>query len=203
MNRSGASRGLVITLVVAGINALLLLLLVAMSLSREPPPEFAPTPLDRPPPPANGTTPIRVTLDVRAPDRWVFFSFARGTVVAGTGGDPWDIAFRRFEVMVNDSGGGVGRGTVAEMGDVDLESVRMAPRRGYRAARASADSTHPALRDWYDYSYLAHTLTPKPGVYAIRTADGKHALLRFVGYYCPGASSGCVTFEYRYPVAAE
>ena len=162
MATSGVSRGFVIVLVLAGINGLLLLLLVATSLSREPPPEFALTPLDRPPPAGDGTTPIRMTVDARAPDRWVFFSFAEGTVVDGKDGEPWDIAFRRFEVMVNESGRGGGRGGVAELGDVPLEAARKAPRIGYIAPTGAADSIHPVLREWYDYSYFAHTLTPKP-----------------------------------------
>lgn len=57
------------------------------------------------------------------------------------------------------------------------------------------------MRDWYDYSYPSHLLTPKPRVYAARTADGRRAPVQFVGSYCPGALPGCVTFPYLYPGA--
>ncbi|NIR44648.1 MAG: hypothetical protein GWM93_10770, partial [Gemmatimonadetes bacterium] len=54
------------------------------------------------------------------------------------------------------------------------------------------------LEDWYDYSWTSHILRPAGNVLAIRTADGRYAVLRFVGYYCPGGRPGCVSFVYRY-----
>jgi hypothetical protein len=41
-------------------------------------------------------------------------------------------------------------------------------------------------------------LTPKPHVWAVRTADGRYAKLEMLGYYCPGAQPGCPTFRYVY-----
>ncbi len=52
--------------------------------------------------------------------------------------------------------------------------------------------------DWYEYSWPSHVLKPADRAYAIRTADGNFAVLRFLGYYCPGGRPGCVTFRYRY-----
>ena len=30
----------------------------------------------------------------------------------------------------------------------------------------------------------------------VRTADGRYAKLEILGYYCPGAHPGCLTFRY-------
>ncbi len=54
------------------------------------------------------------------------------------------------------------------------------------------------LENWYEYSWLSHILTPADRTFALRTADGKYAILRFLSYYCPGGRPGCVTFEYVY-----
>jgi hypothetical protein len=41
-------------------------------------------------------------------------------------------------------------------------------------------------------------LSPKPHVWAVRTAYGRYAKLEMVGYYCAGARPGCPTFRYVY-----
>jgi hypothetical protein len=53
------------------------------------------------------------------------------------------------------------------------------------------------LERWYTYSWTSHLLTSKGHVYGVRTADGRHATLEIVSYYCPGARPGCVTIRYR------
>ncbi|HSR42903.1 MAG TPA: HmuY family protein, partial [Longimicrobiales bacterium] len=44
----------------------------------------------------------------------------------------------------------------------------------------------------------SHILRPKDRVFAVRTADGRYAKLRILGYYCPGARPGCLAFRYVY-----
>ena len=51
---------------------------------------------------------------------------------------------------------------------------------------------------WFNYSYLANVLAPKPFVYLVRTHDGKYAKMRLLSYYCVNKSAGCLTFEYVY-----
>jgi hypothetical protein len=83
--------------------------------------------------------------------------------------------------------------TSARMG---FEEVIEAPIDGWHATVAASDSTNPAIERWYDYGFLSHLLTPRPRVYAVRTADGRYAKLKILSYYCPGASPGCMTFRY-------
>lgn len=173
-------------------------LLVGLSLRREAPATFAPT--DFEPRPAGDTLvgPVRVTVDATDGDRWVYFDFSRGATVERPGPTEWDLAFRRFNIRVNGGEGYAASGAAVDLGEVSFQGVHDAPATGWRAAPAGRDSTNPALDRWYDYGFTSHLLTPKPRVYALRTADGRFAKLRFLSYYCPGARPGCVTFEYVY-----
>lgn len=171
--------------------------LVGLSLRREPPVTFAPTALD---PGLAGDSligPVRVTLDASHPDRWVYFAFSRGATIAGPAPDGWDLAFRRFNIRVNGGGGFAGRAGVVDLGAVPFDSVRVVPATGYVTSQPR-DSVNPAIDRWYDYGFTSHLLTPKSRVYAVRTADGRYAKLRFLSYYCPGAQPGCMTVEYVY-----
>lgn len=170
-------------------------LLVALSLQREPPPAYPVSQLE-PMEVGNGLFgPATVTLDASA--GWVFFSFATGSTVHAGAGRTWDVAFRRFHVMVNGGPGFPGNGAVADLGAVDFDAVTVAPQAGW-VDRAARDSTNEAIARWYDYSFMSHLLTPRQRVYAIRTADGRYARLRFLSYYCEGGRPGCITFEYVY-----
>lgn len=172
--------------------------LVALSLGREPPVTFAPSALEPVEVGDRLVGPTRVTVDASDPDAWVFFDFSRGATVADPDPTGWDLAFRRFNVAVNGGAGFAGQGGVVALDAATLDSVAAVPATGYAGSDAGSDSTNPAIERWYDYGFTSHLLTPKPQVYAVRTADGRYAIVRFVSYYCPGAQPGCMTFEYVY-----
>jgi len=188
---------------IAGLGALFLLFavyLVASSLDRPTPPVFPPTPR-APAPPAAGTTEARrITLDAREPDRWVRFDFSRGTPVPDPGPRDWDLAARRFRVVVNGGEGYPGGAGAIDLGDVPLDSLGTLPAEGYVGTRRrpGGEPQHPVLDGWYRYDFFSHLLRPRPRTFALRTADGRYAAIRFLGYYCPGVEAGCLTFRYRY-----
>ena len=172
---------------------------VGVTLRRPEPPTFAPSPLEARPAEGRLVGPAVYTVDARDWDRWRFFSFSQGTVVENPRPFDWDLAFRRFQVIVNGGSDFPGMGGVVDLGEVPFDSVLVLPEGGYQGTRvAQGDSVTAAFDDWYRYSFLSHLLSPGPEVYGIRTADGRYAKLRFLGYYCPGAQPGCVTFEYVY-----
>lgn len=186
---------------VIGLSAALVIaaiVLVGLSLRYDPPPSFSPTPLEPRDVGTDRVGPIRVTLDASHSERWVFFDFSRGAPVENPDPTGWDVAFRRFHIAVNGGDGFEGRGGALDMGSVPFDSVRSVPAEGYTPSSARRDSSNAAIERWYDYGFTSHLLTPKPRVYAIRTADGRYAALRFLSYYCPGATPGCVSFEYVY-----
>ena len=137
-------------------------------------------------------------MDASDPESWRYVDLTRRAVVA----DPrsgWDVAFRRFEVKVNGGPGFTGRGGALDLGPVALDSVAIVPEDGYEGMKvAGRDTTLALLDDWYSYSYTTHVLRPRDRTFAIRTASGRHAALRFLSYYCPGAQPGCVTVRYRF-----
>jgi hypothetical protein len=200
--------GLLVPGVLVGVIVVVAAALVLVSLGRPEIAAFAPTP---PAPAEVGERlvgPVTLTVDARSGERWVYFDFSRGSVVEDPDPLDWDLAFRRFHVMVNGGSGVPGRGGAlaldeVALGGIPLDSVREAPAGGYRGSDTRTDSVAAPLARWYSYSWTSHLLTPEPRVYAVRTADGRYALLEIVGYYCPGAEPGCLTLRYRYQGTGE
>ena len=188
--------GLVGVLVISAMGVLAMLSLVVMALNRPAPPSFLPTTGAARADPTGLVGPELFTADATDPDHWQLFSLERGVLVDGTDPLGWDIGFRRFQVIVNGGAGFPGAGGVVDLGEVPFDSVGSVPAEGYVANRVRSDTVNTVLQGWYSYSYLSHLLSPKPRVYALRTADGRYAKLQFLGYYCPGARPGCVTFRY-------
>lgn len=186
-----------------GLGALFLALVayvVASSLHRPSPPTYSPSEPDPAPVGERLVPDTAITLDARSPERWVALDLSRGAVVGDTAGPDWDLAARRFHLIVNGGPGFPGRGGAVDLGSVPFDSVVRAPSDGYRATRRdrTGDPEHPVLRDWYRYDFFSHMLFPRPRTYAVRTADGRYAKLEVLSYYCPGAEPGCLTLRYAY-----
>jgi threonine/homoserine/homoserine lactone efflux protein len=165
-------------------------LLVWTSVQAPAVPSHAPTP---PVPQDAGRSlvgPRVYTVDATAPDAWRYFSFRLGAVVDATQG--WDLAFRRYSIIAAPGAG------ILDLGAVRFDDVRTLPADGYAANEGRAEPRNPAIASWYRYGFFSHVLTPKPHVWAVRTADGRYAKLEMLGYYCPGPRPGCPTFRYVY-----
>jgi hypothetical protein len=183
---------------IMGVLTLAAVLFVLASLRRPSIDTWPPTPPD---PREVGTMrvgPRTYTVDAMASGQWVFFDFSRGSIVTRPGPLDWDLAFQRFRIIANGGRGFAGRGAIADLGSVALELPVVVPADAWVETEARSDSTNSAIARWYTYGFTSHLLEPKPHVWAIRTADGRHAVLRILSYYCPGATPGCLTFEYVY-----
>src|SRR5262249_61809950 len=90
-----------------------------------------------------------------------------------------------------------GSGT-RDAGDNACDVGRTVPPDGYPDHESRGDPPNPAIASWYRYGFFTHVLSPKPRVWAVRTADARYAKMQIVGYYCPGAQPGCLTFRYVY-----
>ena len=132
--------------------------------------------------------PVLYTLDAQSAEAWRHFSFRLGTVVDGGG----DLAFKRYAIV---AGPGAG---IRDLGETTLDQVRAVPADGYATNEGAAEPRNPAIAGWYTYGFFTHVLSPRPRVWAVRTADGHYAKLEMVGYYCPGPQPGCPTFRYVY-----
>jgi len=132
--------------------------------------------------------PVLYTLDARSAEAWRHFSFHLGSVVDGAG----DLAFKRYAIV---AGPGA---AIVDLGETTLDQVSAVPAEGYVANEGAAEPRNPAIASWYSYGFFTHVLSPRPRVWAVRTADGRYAKLEMVGYYCPGPQPGCPTFRYVY-----
>ena len=192
------SRGRLSPFLIIGALALVAALLVAVSLRRPEVPTYTPS-ASQPRDVGEGRVgPVVYTVDASAEGEWKFFDFSKGSVVPSPGPGEWDVAFRRFNVISNGGEGFAGRAGALDLGEVDFGAVAEVPQEGYQPTVAGRDTINEVFQGWYDYGFTTHLLSPKPRVYAVRTADGRYAKLEFLSYYCPGAQPGCLTFRYVY-----
>jgi len=173
---------------------------VAWSLARPRPAGRPPTALVPDSEPVGLVRDRTITIDARSDARWVRLDLSTGGEVAADEDRAWDLAVRRFQVIVNGGPGFAGEAGVLSLHGVSFDEVLEAPPEGYGTSEVSAggDTTTVLLEDWYDYSFFSHLLTPSPTVFVLRTADGRFAKFEFLDYYCPGADPGCVTLRYAY-----
>jgi hypothetical protein len=142
--------------------------------------------------------PVLYTVDATSPDTWRYFSFRLGAVVEDPGAREWDLGFRRYQVIANGGPAFVGAAGILDLGPARFDEVVAVPAAGYQATEGTQEPRHPAIAGWYRYGFFSHVLTPRPHVWAVRTADGRYAKMEIVSYYCPGAQPGCLTFRYVY-----
>lgn len=173
--------------------------LVASSLTRPSPPTYAVSDLEAEPVGDRLLRGRTVTLDARDPDRWVRFDLSRGTTVRG-GAESWDLAARRFRIIVNGGEGFAGRAGALALSGAAFDSVRRVPEEGYVATEGGpgGDPEHPVLEEWYRYDLFSHLLLARGTPFALRTADGRYAVVDVRSYYCPGPEPGCLTIRYHY-----
>lgn len=189
------ARGPLVAVVVVVVVAVAL---VALTLRQPEVPTYAPTP----PTPADAgralVGPRLYTVDATNGERWRYFSFRVGAVIDEAAGTDWDLAFRRYQIIANGGPGFFGRAGIVDLGAVRFDDVHTVPATGYRENEGTPDPRNPAIAGWYSYGFFSHVLSPKPHVWAVRTADGRFAKMEILAYYCPGSTPGCLTFRYVY-----
>jgi hypothetical protein len=186
----------VLVILILAVPVLLAALLVRSALSRPEPLTFSPGP----PPAASDIAAgnlVTVTIDARDAATWRFLSLSDG-IARTSPGAGWDLAFRRFNIIANGGPGFPGSAAIATLGEVPLETVKIGVNLPFvSTAVVRGDSVNPAIARWYTYGFTSHLLSPLPSTWAVRTTDGRLALLRILGYYCPGPTPGCLTIRYR------
>jgi hypothetical protein len=149
--------------------------------------------------------PIVYTIDARSKEVWMYFDFSRGAVVPVQDPkvDEWDLAFQRYVIKTN--GGATnpaGHSALLALEKHDFATLTRVPDDANFVSdvrpKNRLSSYNLLIDKWYNYSYLANVLAPKPVVYVVRTQDGKYAKLRILSYYCKEQVAGCLTFEYVY-----
>ena len=117
-----------------------LAVLVIRSVSTDPPPGHPVSDLSAQPEPAGLISNRTLTLDARAAERWTRLDLSRATLTGDQAG--WDLAVRRFRLIVNGGSGFEGEAGVIAL-ERDYGSVTEAPADGYVGSEISTggDST--------------------------------------------------------------
>lgn len=142
-------------------------------------------------------------VDATSEEDWIHVDLASGRqvfVVDEAADVRWDVAFRRFNVVLNGGVSGDAGVEATWIDDVRLAEVTTSPSEGWRTDAPDGDDedTEPdlALGGWWDYDPATHVLTPFSRVYVIRTPDGDFAL-EMLDYYNAAGSSGYPSFAWK------
>lgn len=161
--------------------------ILVTSVNRPDPPVYQLSKLEPRESPVGLAGPDTVTLDARSGDNWTLFDLETRNITA----DPttWDIAVKRHRLIVNGGEGFAAQAGVAVLPDEEYQPSRVT---------GGGDTVSAVLDDWYAYDFFSHLLKPDAQkVFRIRTAEGNHARLRILSYYCPGPEPGCMTIEFE------
>lgn len=173
-----------------GLFVAILIYVVATSLAPREALVFEPSPVAPSAVPPGATVTDTITVDARDPERWVYFDFARRSVVYPPDTNGWDLAFRRFSIVPS--------AAALDAGEHPFDDLVEAPAGGYVESVFQRDTTNAATERWYNYSVVSHLMSPKPNTYVIRDRNTRFAKVEFLSYYCPGVEPGCITFRYVY-----
>lgn len=99
------------------------------------------------PTPQGGAKEVK-DLDASDQQKWVYFSFTKGTVVEITNpkttDDDWDIAFNRYNIRTNGGVSGKGEAEVVNTNSKDFAAVTKAPAEGYEKDKKFTEVGRPA-----------------------------------------------------------
>ncbi len=155
-----------------------------------------------------------VTINAKSYSEWVYFSFSKGKVVDienFSASMDWDIAFHRFDVRTNCGASGPGNGGTYNAGQIEFESLLVAPDEGYslndtisiidedgnweNPTNVPGDTV---LATWLTFSGPPPTYNISNNIYVVKTADGKYAKVWLKDYYNDESQTGYVTMKYFY-----
>ena len=150
---------------------------------------------------------IALDVDATASDAWTYVSLRDGAIVTVTDAATdsiWDVGFSRTRMRTNGGTSGGGSGAAVETSAATIAALDAAPTDGWLADVMQSDgppgspeySGSPVLASWYDYDPVTHSVSPRPVVFAVRTADGETAALRVLSY---SAGALCVELAFAGP----
>ncbi|MGH1345057.1 MAG: HmuY family protein [Nannocystales bacterium] len=136
------------------------------------------------------------TVDATDEVLWVYFDLETGAEVEVD--DPaedaqWDLAFRRFHIATNGGVSGAAGSEVALVSEA-FDDVAGIPDTGFVVDEPDGDDDNEdpdyAFRDWYDYNFMTHVLTPHAQTYVVVTGSGNAFKVALENYYDEAGTSG-------------
>lgn len=147
---------------------------------------------------ADLTEVTEVVLDATDHELWIPYDFERQGIVETA--LPWDIAARRYLVVLNGGVSGDGGVEAAVVPDGEFDLLGSVPDDLIWATDEpdsdgdGVDDT--VLADWYDYDVSTHILTANGTVYLVRTVEGAVMKLELLDYYDAAGTPGHVRFRW-------
>lgn len=149
------------------------------------------------------------TIDSSDAEKWIYLQLSTGAQTDVS--DPatatnWDLAFRRFSILVNGGVSGPSNVEIAHVEGVSFESITQVPAdtefRTDVEGEPDERGQNPGLafqidETWYDYNGATHELTPRDRIYFIHASSGEYYKLQFLDYYDQAGTSGFVQFKWQ------
>jgi len=130
-----------------------------------------------------------------------FFSLPQGKVVDVTDGSSslaWDLQSDFVTIYANGGSSGPGAAAAAIYEDLDFDSVMVMPLGGIFVEDDSTMGKFAIGDSWYDYNPTTHTLSLKPVMYLLKTADGHFAKLQIIAADFAGQNGGEAIIKVEY-----
>jgi len=160
-----------------------------------------------------------IVVNAKKKDSWTLVDFSTGkTQIISEENDTenklrnrtWDLGFSRTKIITNSGATNpLGKAGVINLGPVDFESIKEAPKSGYIEDNISfGNLVNKEFVGWYNYRTRTHNIESKNNVYIIKRADKGFMKMRILNYYCgkkdtdcrnmmcPRQQAACLTVEY-------
>lgn len=154
------------------------------------------------PPPPSGATEGSATIDATDYEIWHPVDLDDAFAPSTADSPDWDLQIRRYQILVNGGVSGPAEVAAAFVEGATLQSVDVPPDDAFLADQEDSpddDDVDPelAMADWYDYDPATHILTPREGVWVVRTTEDAHIGLRIDSYYDPVGTPAVLTLAWK------
>ena len=149
---------------------------------------------------------------------WIYFSLKEGKELTGINEDnrkenmQWDLAFNRYNFRTNSGLSGNGQGGALDTESTDMDAVKAVPEKEFivdvkamitesftGSGITECESTlNPCMAEAIKFAGPPPSYTPNNHIYIVKTADGKFAKVKVLGFHNNEGKSGFVSFEYVY-----
>ena len=134
-------------------------------------------------------------------DTLTYFSLKQAKVVNITDAPSslaWDLQSDFVTIYTNGGSSGSGAAMAAVYEDLDFDSLTVVPLGGIYVQDDSTAGNYAIGDSWYDYNVTTHSLSVKPLMYLLKTADGNFAKLQILDADFSGQSGGEAIIKYEY-----
>lgn len=149
---------------------------------------------------------------------WIYFSLKEGKELAGITEEnhmenlEWDLAFNRYNIRTNSGKSGKGQGGALDTESKDMEAVKTVPEKEFivdvnamitesftgSGITECESSLNPCMAEAIKFAGPPPSYTPNNHIYIVKTADGKYAKVKVLGFHNDEGKSGFVSFQYVY-----